>query len=117
VDDEPSLTFLLAENLADLGPGYEIETCNSGAEALALNQARPFDIVIADLMMPGMNGFQLLQFLTQQQPHPKLILMTAYGNEVTAIKAQQLGVTYYITKPFLMEEMLAAVQTALFKFG
>jgi DNA-binding response OmpR family regulator len=113
VDDEPSLAFLLAENLVDLGPDYEIETCCSGAEALALNQADPFDLVITDWMMPGINGLQLMRVLTQKQPETKLILMTAYGNEAIAIKAQDLGVTSYISKPFRMEEMLATVQAVL----
>ena len=80
VDDEPNLAFLLAENLVDLGPNYEIEICNSGADALALNKQKPFDLVITDLMMPEMNGLTLTKNLTQQKPEIKFILNTAYGN-------------------------------------
>lgn len=113
VDDEPNLAFLLAENLVDLGPNYEIEVCNSSADALTLNQEKPFDLVITDLMMPDINGLALTKYLTQQKPEIKLILMTAYGNEEVALKAQKLGISSYITKPFAMEDMLMAVQTAL----
>jgi CheY-like chemotaxis protein len=112
VDDEPNLAFLLAENLVDLGPNYEIEACNSGTEALELNKANPFDLVITDLMMPEINGLALTKFLIQQKPEIKLILMTAYGNEDVALKAEKLGISGYITKPFVMEDMLAAVQQA-----
>jgi len=113
VDDEPNLAFLLAENLVDLGPNYEIEVCNSSADALVLNQKKPFDLVITDLMMPDINGLTLTKHLTQQKPEIKLILMTAYGNEEIALKAQKLGISGYITKPFALEEMLTAVQVAL----
>jgi DNA-binding NtrC family response regulator len=113
VDDEPNLAFLLAENLVDLGPNYEIEVCNSSADALTLNQEKSFDLVITDLMMPDINGLALTKYLTQQKPELKLILMTAYGNEEIALKAKKLGISSYITKPFAMEDMLIAVQTAL----
>jgi DNA-binding NtrC family response regulator len=113
VDDEPNLAFLLAENLVDLGPDYEIEVCNSSADALSLNKAKPFDLVITDLMMPDINGLALTKYLFQQQPGIKLILITAYGNEDIAMKAQKLGVSSYITKPFEMEDMLEAVQSVL----
>ncbi|MBN1993615.1 MAG: response regulator [Anaerolineae bacterium] len=113
VDDEPNLAFLLAENLLDLGPDYEIEVCNSSADALALNKTKPFDLVITDLMMPEINGLTLTKYLIQQKPEIKLILITAYGNEDVALKAKNLGISSYITKPFAMEDMLTAVQTAL----
>jgi DNA-binding NtrC family response regulator len=113
VDDEPNLAFLLAENLVDLGPNYEIETCHSSNDALALNRVNPFDLVITDLMMPEMNGLTLTKYLTQQRPETKCILITAYGNEEIALKAKNLGISSYITKPFDMDDMLTAVQYAL----
>jgi DNA-binding NtrC family response regulator len=113
VDDEPNLAFLLAENLLDLGPDYEIEVSHSGAEALTLNKENPFDLVITDLMMPEMNGLTLSKYLLEQQPEIKLILITAYGNEEIALKAKDIGICSYITKPFEMEDMLTAAQTAL----
>jgi two-component system response regulator GlrR len=112
VDDEPILAFLLAENLVDLGPDYEIEVSHSGPEALDLNTQNPFDLVITDLMMPEMNGLTLSKQLNKDHPGIKLILMTAYGNEEIALKAKDLGICSYITKPFEMEDMLTAVQTA-----
>jgi CheY-like chemotaxis protein len=113
VDDEPNLAFLLAENLVDLGPDYEIEVSHSGPEALDLNTQNPFDLVITDLMMPEMNGLTLSKHLSEEKPDIKLILMTAYGNEDIALKAKDLGICSYITKPFEMEDMLEAVQSVL----
>lgn len=113
VDNEPSLTFFLAENLTELGPEYEIETCHSGVEAITLTSTGPFDLVITDFWMPVINGLQLSRFLNQRYPQIKIILITAYGNEALMSQARELDVTYYITKPFELEEMLTAVRTAL----
>jgi CheY-like chemotaxis protein len=104
------LTFFLAENLADLGPEYEIESCNSGTEALMmLHKAPTFDLIITDLMMPDISGLQIVRLLKEQQLPTKVILMTAHGNEETALKAKKLGVTSYIAKPFEIEEMLTTI--------
>jgi DNA-binding NtrC family response regulator len=113
VDDEPTLTFLLTENLADLGPDYEVEACNSGAEALALTCTQPFDLVITDLRMPGLNGMQLIRRLTGLWPRLKFILMTAYSDDLIAQKPVDLCVSKFIAKPFTTEQMLAAVRATL----
>jgi FixJ family two-component response regulator len=63
-------------------------------------------------MMPEINGLTLSKYLIQQKPEIKLILITAYGNEEIAIRAKNLGISSYITKPFDMEDMLMAVQAA-----
>ncbi len=113
VDNEPGVIYFLAENLADLGPDYEIETCQSGEEALVQATIKRFDLVITDFRMPGINGLQLIRFLRDQQPRIKLILMTAYGDQSVALMARQLQLNGYITKPFEMEEMLTTVKTVL----
>ncbi len=113
VDNEPGLTFFLAENLSELGPDYEIETCHNGKEAVALTGAGEFNLVITDYRMPEMNGLQLIRFFNQHHPNTQLILMTAYGSEIPALQTQYLNIAQYITKPFAMEDMLAAVQAAI----
>ncbi len=112
VDDEANVAFFIREGLAELGAGYEIETASSGEEALRKMAESPFDMVIADLRMPGMNGLELLYRTQRRYPGTHLILMTAYGNEKVRDASRRLQVYRYITKPFRMEELINAVRAA-----
>ncbi len=114
VDDDPNLAFLLAENLTDLGPDFEIETCHTGTQAIALNQINPFDLVITDLIMPGLSGLQVIRRLSHLYPGIKLMLMTSYGNEYIVSNAKKMGDVSYIAKPFSIEDMLTAIKQMLF---
>ena len=113
VEDEESLAFLIEENLTELGPDHTIEICGSGVEALARMRKRPFDLVISDLRMPGMDGLTLLSEIRCLYPDTRLILMTAYGDSRAEAGARQLGVFRYITKPFHIEDLIAATRAAL----
>jgi len=113
VDDEESVVFFLGENLAELGPGYKIETARSGEEALIRIAKQPFDLVITDLRMPGVDGLELLQTLHATQPDTRLILMTAYGSDQVEAEARRLKVYRYITKPFKIEDLVDAARQAL----
>jgi len=113
VDDEKSVAFFLAEHLTALGAGYEVETAGSGEEALALMQSRTYDLIITDLRMPGINGLELIERARSRSPHTRLILMTAYGNRRVESTAYQLGACRYLSKPFHIQDLVAAVQSAL----
>lgn len=113
VDDEESVVFFLGESLAELGPGYMVETARSGEEALARIAHQPFDLVITDLRMPGVDGLELLQTLHATQPDTRLILMTAYGSDRVEAEARRLKVYRYITKPFKIEDLVDAARQAL----
>jgi CheY-like chemotaxis protein len=117
VEDEESLAFLIEENLAELGPDYTTEVCGSGAEALARMRKQPFDLVISDLRMPGMDGLTLLSEIRRLYPHTRLVLMTAYGDSRAEARARQLEVSRYITKPFHIEELIGAARDALGEVG
>ena len=113
VDDDTSTAFFLGENLAELGPAYQVETATSGEEAIARFSARRFDLVISDLRMPRMDGLDLLDWIRERDANVRLILMTAYGSALAEAQARRLGVDCYIQKPFRVEELLAAVCVSL----
>jgi DNA-binding NtrC family response regulator len=113
VDDEKGSAFLLGENLTELGPEYVVETASSGEEALEKIHAAPFDLVITDFRMPGIDGLQLIQEIRTTHPDTRSILITAYGSPNIKKRADRLGVYRYMTKPFLIEELLDSAREAL----
>ncbi len=108
VDDEPAIRFALEELLRD--HGFEVLTFDGARAALAHLQDHDADLVISDLTMPGMGGLELLEALRAAWPEVMVILMTAYGDERTAVRALKLGAWDYVPKPFENEEILATVE-------
>ncbi len=115
VDDDESVVFFLGEHLAQLGKEYKVETACSGEEALALMAEQPFDLLITDLRMPGVDGLELLEQVRAHYPKTRLILMTAYGSARVEAEARRLEVYRYITKPFEVEELIEVARQALSK--
>lgn len=115
VDDERPVLFVLKKSLAKLGDGYEIQTARSGGEALAKMGQTPFDLVVTDLRMPGMDGLELMKRIREQYANTRLILMTAYGNAEVEKTAYRLGACRYIDKPFEIDDLLAEARSALAK--
>ncbi len=113
VDDEESVAFFLAENLVEQGADYQVETAASGEEALAKISAQPFDLIITDLRMSGINGLELIEKARIHSPRTRLILMTGYGNPRVEATSYRLGACRYLTKPFHVQALLTAVQEAL----
>jgi DNA-binding NtrC family response regulator len=113
VDDERSVAFLLSENLAEMDPAYQVQMAHSGEEALGLVTAAPFDLIITDLRMPGMDGLELIRRVQEISPNTRTILITAYGDGDAEQKAGCLGVYRYVTKPFKTDEFTQIVEQAL----
>jgi DNA-binding response OmpR family regulator len=110
VDDEESLVFFLEQTLLIEFPGSRVDAAYSGEEGLSLLAERAYDLILADLRMPGFDGLELIKGVRYLNPTIPIILMTGYGSKVLRTKAAQLGVNYYFDKPFDVREMLAAVQ-------
>jgi DNA-binding NtrC family response regulator len=108
VDDEPAIRFSLAELLAD--EGHEVREAAHAPAALGELEAAPADLVICDLRMPAMDGLQLLEEVAARHPETPVVLMTAHGDERTAVKALHLGAYDYLPKPFDNEEVRALVR-------
>ena len=110
VDDEESIRTVLEEKLSDL---YECRTAESGDEALKVLAARPADMVLCDLKMPGRDGIQTLGEVVKLYPDTAVLMITAVYDVDVAVRALKLGAFDYITKPFHLEEVAIAVARAL----
>ncbi len=114
VDDEPDMLKLMSMIIREKTP-YEITTTNNPLEALELIRKGGFDIVIADLKMPGVDGIQLLKAIREFDEDIPVIIVTAYGTVESAIETMQKGAFDFITKPFRKEQILFTIEKA-FKF-
>jgi DNA-binding NtrC family response regulator len=83
--------------------GYQVSTAGSGEEALQKLGADKFALVVSDVKMPGLDGFQLARHIREKHPDTDIILITAFGNIKQAVEAMKLGASDYITKPFQPE--------------
>lgn len=95
--------------------GYEIEIALSAVEALEKIKERPFDIVITDLKMPGMDGMELLRILRKDYPDVIVVMITGFSTVETAVEAMKLGAFDYIPKPFTPDEVSVVVKKAVEK--
>jgi DNA-binding response OmpR family regulator len=110
VEDEPSLQETLIYNLQR--EGYEVESTTDGLKALNIARSKPFDLIILDIMLPGLDGFEITRILRQDKNIPILIL-TARDDEIDRILGLELGADDYLSKPFSMRELLARVKAQL----
>ena len=113
VDDDEKLATLLQEGLRALGEGYDVVTAGGTDEALAKVSKRPFDLVITDLMMPEVDGLQLLEALKVINPSMVTVAMTAFDSGEIRAKAESFGVYRYLAKPFSVQEFRQCVMDAL----
>ncbi len=111
VDDEVANMRALSDTLRD--KGYETDGAVSGADALGLMRERSFDLLLTDLMMPGMDGIALLGEALKMDPHLVGILMTGQGTVETAVSAMQAGALDYVLKPIRLNVLLPVIARAL----
>jgi excisionase family DNA binding protein len=113
VDDEASIRDLLSKTLALAE--YDVDTAGDGAAALdRMRTSTPgYDLLIADLKMPGMDGLQLIRQVKKLKADLPVIIITGFSTESSAIEAVNLGVAGYLTKPFRVPQVLAAAAKAL----
>ena len=105
VDDEETITFSLYRAFIKAPVDCEVITAESGEEAWERIQEKPFDVVITDLAMPGMDGFELLKRLKQEFPTTRVIIITAYGSDEKEQRAYAIGADKYLEKPFDINEL------------
>jgi DNA-binding response OmpR family regulator len=111
VDDEATLRLTMAELLAS--NDREIVVAASGEEALAYIEDKPFDLLIVDLIMPGIDGLQVMDVAQKLSPQARIIMLTAFGTLESAIQAMRRGATDYLLKPASAPQIEAAVERAL----
>ncbi|MFI5399107.1 MAG: sigma-54-dependent transcriptional regulator [Candidatus Binatia bacterium] len=110
VDDERTILVSLRDSLGEAS--NDVVTASSGDEALQLLRNRPFDVVVSDVRMPGLNGMELLASMREEGMETPVILMTAYATVNEAVEAMRMGAYDYVTKPFPNEKVVRMVQNA-----
>jgi excisionase family DNA binding protein len=111
VDDEASIRDLLAKTLALAE--YEVDVAPDGRSALDRMRMYPYDLLIADLKMPGMDGLSVIREAKRYKTDLPVIVITGFSTESSAIEAINLGVSGYLTKPFRVPEVLKQAEKAL----
>ncbi|MFQ6079032.1 MAG: sigma-54-dependent transcriptional regulator, partial [Thermodesulfobacteriota bacterium] len=111
VDDDREMLGLLRDVCEQ--EGFEVTTEENGVGALKRVGRERFDVVVSDIKMPGIKGFELLEKTKKYSPLTPVILITAFGSINSAIKAMKLGAFDYLTKPFEMEELSIVIEKAL----
>jgi nitrogen regulation protein NR(I) len=110
-DDEDGLRWVLEKGFR--GAGYQVTAVKDGTAALAEAQAQPFDLILLDVRMPGLDGLALLKEIRERRADAQVVIMTAHGTMETAIQAMQQGAYDYLAKPFDLDEALLLAERAL----
>lgn len=111
IEDEPTLARLLSYNLTQ--EGYETKVIDHGSDGLQAALQQQFDLIVLDIMLPGMNGFDILSKLRQKGNKTPVIILTARNAEEEVVQGLKYGADDYITKPFGVAELLARVSAVL----
>lgn len=111
VDDEKNTRLSLEEALRPLG--FDIVTAANGDEALEKLEAEPPALMLLDLLMPGIDGMQVLERTARAHPEVRVIIITAHGSIENAIEAMKLGAADFIQKPFSVDEIRVLVSSVL----
>jgi two-component system, OmpR family, alkaline phosphatase synthesis response regulator PhoP len=115
VEDDESITLGLEMNLQ--AEGYDVSIAVDGEDGLRRAQQDDFDLVILDVMLPKMNGFEVVRALRSQAQHVPIVMLSARGAEMDKVMGLELGAEDYITKPFSLAELLARVKAVLRRDG
>jgi two-component system alkaline phosphatase synthesis response regulator PhoP len=110
VEDEEPIAQLIAYNVRNAG--FDVTASGDGEEALALARSHPYDLVILDVMLPGMDGFAVCRELRKERDIP-ILMLTARGEEIDRIRGFDLGADDYVTKPFSPTELVQRVKAIL----
>ena len=107
VEDDKELISTLSEQLSDRG--YGVSTAEDGLKAISLVNSKKFDLVILDLKLPKMDGFEVLRLIKANFPETKVIVLTAYADLKNAEKCKQHGADDVIEKPYELGDLFDAI--------
>jgi DNA-binding response OmpR family regulator len=108
IEDEPGMAAVLAQGLEE--ESYNVVTAEEGRKGLELARSAPFDLIVLDLMLPKLDGFQIARQLRQEGNQTPILVLTARDDVKDMVRALDLGADDYLTKPFSFEEFLARVR-------
>jgi DNA-binding NtrC family response regulator len=115
VEDEDTLCRSLQRVF--VREGYEVDMADSAESAFALLEGKTYDLIITDIILPGISGIELLSKYRKKNPSQKVIIMTAFASLATAVEAIKAGACDFIIKPLMHDEMKRAVRNALDRPG
>lgn len=113
VDDEALFRQSLAAGLRAREPGVEVDVAANGREAVTCLARASYDLVLTDVKMPEIDGFELLAHMSRRHPHVSVLVMTAFGTDDMARRLQSLGITGYVEKPVDFEDLAARIMGCL----
>ena len=111
VDDEEALRTVLSAELE--GEGYLVHTAADGEEAIKLLEDQPFHLILLDIKMPNVDGFEVLKFVKQRVPQTKVIMLTGFADLKNAIESKKLGAEDFVSKPYDLVDLLTTVERVL----
>jgi DNA-binding NtrC family response regulator len=111
VDDEEALRTVLSAELE--GEGYQVNTAADGDEAIKIIGAQQFHLILLDIKMPNVDGFEVLKFVKQHQPATKVIMLTGFADLKNAIESKKLGAEDFVSKPYDLVDLLTTVERVL----
>lgn len=111
VEDDESILFGLQDILE--GEGYQISTASNGIDGLKIATEKPIDLLVLDIMLPGMNGLEICKKIKKEKMNLPIIMLTAKSSELDKISGLDYGADDYITKPFSLSELLARIRAIL----
>jgi CheY-like chemotaxis protein len=106
VDDEATVRYLLSHVLTHAG--YKVDVATDGEAALERIRSAQPDLVILDLMMPGLDGWAVLEQLQGDESHPPVLVVSAHGDSETPARAAEAGAAGFMTKPFALKQLVQA---------
>jgi len=114
VEDDANLCYIIQGGLEDMIGGYKVLTASNGEEGLDVWKAQQPDVIVADIEMPVMDGYEMVRRIREQDEHVPILFTSGRVSPKDVVKGYELGVNNYVKKPFLAEELHAHI-TALLK--
>jgi DNA-binding NtrC family response regulator len=111
VDDEEALRIVLSSELE--GEGYQVSNAADGQEAINILNKQEFDLVLLDIKMPNVDGFEVLKFVKERWPKTKVVMLTGFADLKNAIESKKLGAEDFISKPYDLVDLLTTVERVL----
>lgn len=111
VDDEDALRTVLSSEL--VSEGYEVGTAADGDEAINEIQKQTFDLVLLDIKMPRVNGFEVLKYVKDKHPKTKVIMLTGFADLKNAIESKKLGAEDFVSKPYDLVDLLTTIERVM----
>ncbi len=111
VDDEDALRTVLSSEL--MNEGYEVRTAADGDEAISELDKAGYDLVLLDIKMPRMNGFEVLKYIREKHGKSKVVMLTGFADLKNAIESKKLGADDFVSKPYDLVDLLTTIERVL----